>query len=78
MSSGNKATATVWVMSSWTFVKNPVRAPFSRIGDAGRREYLPCDRLTFVAAHALIRLALAETCPDRSAKTLWFIADSFG
>jgi 4'-phosphopantetheinyl transferase len=36
------------------------------------------DRLTFVAAHALKRMALAQAVPGTSAKTLRFVADSFG
>lgn len=36
------------------------------------------DRLTFVAAHVLKRLVLAQTFPDRSAKALRFVVDSFG
>lgn len=40
--------------------------------------FRPSDRLAFVAAHALKRLALAQTLPDRSARALKFIVDSFG
>jgi 4'-phosphopantetheinyl transferase len=40
--------------------------------------FRPGDRLTFVAAHALKRLALAQAHPERNAKALRFTADSFG
>jgi len=37
-----------------------------------------CDRLAFVAAHALKRLALAEVLSGQSARTLQFSANYFG
>lgn len=49
----------------------------NEIGRADRFQR-SCDRLAFVAAHALKRLALAQAFPDRSAMALQFGTDTFG
>lgn len=42
------------------------------------RFFRASDRLTFVAAHALKRMVLAQAFPKRNAKALRFITDAYG